>query len=154
MPFLLHSLLTSFFMPTYKSKVPKAVNPKTIAPIMNGVASFGLMTEFAALLWVEVEVEDEVAVTDACPLPAVAVPEELIPSPEASWEPVPVRPGPVPAPVFMYAAAFSGIDGRTSEVTFQVEEKDGQTEAADVELYPPSPDGLEVPARAVFRESN
>lgn len=57
----------------------------TKMPTMNGVASMGLGMVAAALLEDEVEEElDEVAVTEACPLPAEAVPEELTPSPLAS----------------------------------------------------------------------
>lgn len=87
-----------------------------------------------------------VAVTD--PEPGVAVPVEV---PPAFWDPAPVRPKPFPAPVFIISAAAEGMAGRASLVTFQLEDLAGQPDAPPVELYPPSPDGSEVPAKAVWR---
>jgi hypothetical protein len=88
-----------------------------------------------------------VAVTD--PEPGVAVPVEV---PPAFWDPAPVRPKPFPAaPVFIKAAAPEGMAGRESPVTSQLADLAGQLDAPPVALYPPFPDGFEVPAKAVFR---
>lgn len=67
---------------------------------------------------------------------------------------MPVRPGPSPAPLVRYFLALAGIAGRASLVTFQVEEAAGHSEAPEVELYPPSPDGSEVAARAFCKRVN
>lgn len=91
-------------------------------------------------------VEVEEAATD--PEPAVAVPVEV---PPAFWDPSPVRPGPVPAPVLNIAAAADGMDGRESPVTFQLADRTGHPEAPPVELYPPSPVGLAVALNADCR---
>jgi hypothetical protein len=92
-----------------------------------------------AALGLEVEVEDDTEVTS--PLPEVAVPVE---TPAAFCEPAPVRPGPFPAPLFMYLAAPDGIAGRASPETSQVELLAGQPLEPPVELKPPSPVGLGV----------
>lgn len=106
--------------------------------------------EVAALFLPEPEVAeaapDATAVTD--PEPGVAVPVEVSP---AFWDPAPVRPGPVPAPDFIIAAALEGMAGRASPVTFQVADLAGQPDAPPVELYPPSPWGLAVLEKAVWR---
>ena len=118
------------------------MNAITTAPMKIGALSIGPCSEEEELLCVAV------ALTD--PEPGVAVPVEV---PPAFWDPAPVRPAPVPAPVFIRLAAAEGIAGRASLVTFQVEDWEGQVDEPPVELYPPSPVGLAVPAKAVMREA-
>ena len=114
-----------------------------------GRKSMGWREEPALFLLEPEEVEAApvaTAVTD--PEPGEAVPVEVSP---AFWDPEPLRPGPVPAPLFIIAAALDGMAGRASPVTFQVLEVAGQPLAPPVELYPASPDGLGVPLKADWR---
>jgi hypothetical protein len=126
----------------YSRAAPTKVNAMTTAPTKIGALSIGPCSEEEELLCVAV------ALTD--PEPGVAVPVEV---PPAFWDPAPVRPAPVPAPVFIRLAAAEGIAGRASFVTFQVEDWAGQVDEPPVELYPPSPVGFAVPAKAVMREA-
>ena len=118
--------------------------PQTIGAKENS----GMRREAAAPLdAVEDDVEpelDEEAVTLAAPEPAVAV---LVLGVPAFCEPcllLPWRPGPVPAPWFMYLTAPAGIAGSESPSTIQVLDLGGQLLGEPDDLYPPSPEGLGV----------
>jgi len=71
----------------------------------------------------EALLELEVPLAVGCPLPADAVP--LLPAP-TSWEPLPARPGPLPAPLLKYWLACAGMAGKASPVTNQVLDLLGQ----------------------------
>jgi len=73
------------------------------------------LEEPEALLAAVPEEEDPLTV----PLPEEAVPEEAVP---AFWLPVPVKPGPLPAPWVRYFFAGVGIAGRVSFMTAQLGE--------------------------------
>lgn len=72
----------------------------TTAPTKRGALSTGRREVAAPVLEEEeaVEEEEELPVAVALPEPGVAVPVEI---PPAFWDPSPVRPGPVPAPLVM-----------------------------------------------------
>ena len=128
---------------------PKNEKNNTTPEMAMGRKSMGLREEAALFLDEPDELEAalvETAETD--PEPAVAVPGDVSP---AFWDPAPVRPGPVPAPLFIMAAAFSGMAGRESSETSQLSDWAGQALAPPVALYPPSPVGLACAAKAVCR---
>lgn len=137
-------------MPRRPESITTPVSTKGVTPM----SPMGFKLEAAPLLAVEVEVEVELeplVATVAEPEPGVAV-EEL--PPPAFWLPSPVRPGPVPAPDFMYLLAPDGIAGSSSpvnEVRSKVSELAGQVAAVSSVLYPPSPVGAGYAAYWVFK---
>lgn len=121
----------------YRSAAPKMVLKATTPVKIIGArlnSPFVSLMEPAAPDWVELAVEEVVAVAVAEPEPGVAVPELC---PPAFWEPSPVRPGPVPAPWLMYLTAPDGIAGSSSplkSVTSQWSPASGQVDAVPSDL--------------------